>query len=336
MILVTGGSGLLGSHLLYSLTKDNIPVRAIRRPSSDLDEVRNVFGYYDREGDRLFSKIEWVEADILIPESLDEVMQGVTQVYHAAAIVSFDPRQKARLITANLEGTANIVNACLDHGVEKLLHVSSTAALGANPAGGPVTEDMMWTPDKMNSGYSISKFKSEMEVWRGIEEGLNAVIVNPSIIVGPGFWERSSSRMFSTIYRGLRYYMNGVTGYVWVMDVVTCMRSLMASEVSGERFIISSENLSYKNVFTMIAHALHVSAPSVEARPFMAALAWRMDAFRSLFGSPRIITRETVNAGNSKSRFSNQKIREYLDCNFRDIKDVVDVVGELFLERRKK
>ena len=334
MILVTGGSGLLGSHLLYSLVRDNLPVRAIRRPSSDTEEVRRVFMRYGRDGASLFSKIEWVDGDILIPESLDDAMTGVNQVYHAAAIVSFDPRQRASLIRGNLEGTANVVNACLENGVAKLCHVSSTAALGSNPLGGPVTEEMKWMPDKMHSGYSISKFKSEMEVWRGIEEGLKAVIVNPSIIIGPGFWEKSSSKMFTEIHKGLRYYMNGVTGYVWVNDVVSCMRALMASEISGQRFIVSSENLSYKNVFTMIAEALGVKPPRVEVTPLMAGLAWRMDAFRSVFGGHRLITREMVNAGQNKNRFSNQKIREATNIEFRDMRPVIEEVGRCFLEDR--
>ncbi len=331
MILVTGGTGLLGSHLLYSLVKDNQPVRAIRRPESDVDEVRRVFRRYAEEDEALFGKIEWVDADILIPESLDEAMAGVRRVYHSAAIVSFDPRERASLITGNLNGTANVVNACLEYGVEKLCHVSSTAALGSNPLGGPVTEDMMWVHNKMHSSYSISKFTSEMEVWRGIEEGLNAVIVNPSFILGAGSWGKSSSKMFSEIYHGLRYYMNGVTGYVWVDDVVNCMRILMDADISAERFIISSENLSYKNVFTMIADALRVTAPSTEARPFLASIAWRLDAFRSLFGTSRVITREAVNAGRSINRFSNQKIRERTGYEFREIKGVIDEVGKVFL-----
>ncbi len=331
MDLVTGGTGLLGSHLLYSLVRDGIRVRAIRRPESDIEEVRRVFARYGEDGEELFQKVEWVEGDILIPETLDEAMQGVRHVYHAAAIVSFNPGDRAKLITGNLDGTANVVDACIENGVEKLCHVSSVSALGKNPLGEPVTEEVKWIPDKMNSGYSISKFKSEMEVWRGIEEGLNAVIVNPSIILGPGFWQKSSSRMFSEVYKGLRFYMNGVTGYVGVTDVVNCMRNLMAADVRAERFILSSENLSYKDAFTMIADALGVKPPKTEATPFLARIAWRMDAFRSFFGAQRLITREMVNAGLSKNRFSNQKIRDLTGYQFREMKEVIDEAGESFL-----
>ena len=193
----------------------------------------------------------------------------------------------------------------------------------------------MWTPDKMNTGYSISKFLSEMEVWRGIEEGLDAVIVNPSIILGPGFWHKGSSSMFTTIGKGLRFYTHGVTGYVGVEDVVNAMIALMESDIKSERFILNSENLSYKELFTMIAGELGVKPPSTEASPILASIAWRLDAFRSWFGPSRVITRETVQAGNNKTRFSNEKIRETLGIEFEDIQSVVRKTAQQFRKEEK-
>jgi nucleoside-diphosphate-sugar epimerase len=175
----------------------------------------------------------------------------------------------------------------------------------------------------MNTGYAVSKFLSEMEVWRGMEEGLPAVIVNPSIILGPGFWHKGSSSMFTNIKKGLRYYMNGVTGYVGVQDVVKCMIALMESTVSHERFILSSENLSFKEIFTMIARELNLPPPTIEATPFLAGIAWRMDATRSFFGPNRVITRETVRAGRAKTFFSNEKVKAHLSFEFESIRDVV-------------
>jgi dihydroflavonol-4-reductase len=168
----------------------------------------------------------------------------------------------------------------------------------------------------------------EMEVWRGIEEGLNAVIVNPSIIFGAGFWDKGSSSMFSTIKKGMKYYTNGITGFVGVQDVVLCMRKLMESNISGERFILSAENLSYKEVFTLIAKALNVNAPSVEATAFLAGMAWRLDAFRSFFGFPRVITRETAVSGMNVSRFSNKKITKALGVSFEPIPSVIENVAQ--------
>jgi nucleoside-diphosphate-sugar epimerase len=323
MILITGASGLLGSHLLYILASQGMQVRATKRPTSDLEEVRKIFTCYNADPDEIFSKVEWVDADLMYPESLEPVFDKVEKVYHCAAYVSFDPRDRKSLINNNRIVTANIVNACLGYENIRLLHVSSTSALGASPNGEPVTEKMMWTPDKMNTGYSISKFLSEMEVWRGIEEGLNAVIVNPSIILGPGFWHKGSSSMFSNINKGLKYYMNGITGFVGVEDVVKAMVQLMESDIVNERFLLTSENLSYREVFSMIAEELNVDPPMIEATPFLANLAWRLDAFRSFFGMKRVITRETVHAGNNVSRFSNEKIKERLGIEFESVRDVI-------------
>lgn len=323
MILVTGGTGLLGSHLLYSLVNSGKPVRAIKRASSNISEVKTVFSFYSKNSDDLFSKIEWCDADILIPESLDDAFEGVNYVYHCAAMVSFDPKDKAVLIKNNLMGTANIVDACLRFNIKKLVHVSSTAALGKASDNGSVSEEMVWAPDSQNTGYSISKFKSEMEVWRGMEEGLNAVIVNPSVIFGPGFWSKGSSSMFKRIKAGLRFYTTGGTGFVGVNDVVKSMVFLMESDISGERFIINSENLSYQKVFSMIAEAFKVRAPNIEATPFLGGLAWRLDHLKSWFGFLRAITKEAISAGRNKSSFSNKKIIEKTNIEFDSIEKVI-------------
>ena len=323
MILVTGATGLLGSHLLYILATSDESVRATFRPASDRDEVKRVFSYYTDQPEEIFQRIDWIEADLMLPESLDKIFEDVDKVYHAAAYVSFDPRDRKQLVNDNRSVTANIVNACLEKENIRLLHVSSTSAIGASRNGDPVDESLIWKPDKHNSGYSISKFLSEMEVWRGIEEGLDAIIVNPSIIFGPGFWHKGSSSMFTNIQKGLKYYTEGVTGFVGVEDVVKSMIALMNSNVSGERFIISSENLSYKDVFTMIAEEMGKDPPHIKANPILAGLAWRLDAFRSWFGLPRVITRETVRAGANRNYFSNEKIKNEIGIEFEEVRDVV-------------
>ena len=241
MILVTGGTGLVGSHLLLQLVQDNDKIRAIRRSTSSLHHVRYVFSLYNRDAEKLFEKIEWVEADMEDKESLHNAFAGISFVYHCAAAVSFDPGKKYDMIRNNVEGTANLVNACLENEIEKLCYVSSTSSLGSAPEGDLITEDMIWDASRYRTSYSISIFKSEMEVWRGITEGLKAVIVNPSIIIAPGNWERSSSRLFSLVWKGLKYYSEGVTGYVDIRDVITAMIRLMETNVSGERFTVSSE-----------------------------------------------------------------------------------------------
>lgn len=328
MILVTGATGLLGSHLLHALAVKGEKIRALKRKSSNLEEVKKVFSYYPGDAAGLFNRIEWADADLNYPESLREVMEGIEKVYHAAAFVSFDPRDRKKLIQNNREVTANVVNACLEKNA-RLLHISSTSAVGPSVNGEAATENIIWTPGKTNSAYSVSKFLSEMEVWRGIEEGLDAVIINPSIILGPGFWHKGSSSIFSNIKKGLRFYMNGVTGYVGVEDVVKCMIALMDSTISRERFILSAENLSYKEIFTLIARELDVKPPSIEATSFMAGIAWRLDAFRALFGGTRVITKEAVRAGKNKVYFSNEKIKAQLGIEFEPIEEVVKKIAGL-------
>ena len=323
MILVTGGTGLLGSHLLYALLNSGKNVRAIKRESSDLSEVEKVFSYYGESTKVLYSKIEWCNADILSPESLDNAFNEVSHVYHAAAIVSFDPRDKKKMILNNQSGTANIVDACLKYKIKKLVHVSSTAALGSPANGEEVSEDSIWSSDELNSGYSISKFRSEMEVWNGAENGLNMAIVNPSIIFGPGFWSKGSSSMFSKIKNGLKFYATGVTGFVGVEDVVKSMISLMESDISGERFIISTDNISYKKVFEMIAENLNVKSPTIEATPFLGGIAWRLDSFLSLFGFKRSLTKDAIVASRNKRYYSNKKIIEKTGINFTPISEII-------------
>ena len=329
MITITGATGLLGSRVLFDLLAENDKIRALKRKTSSIEVVREVFSYYTENPDEYFQKIEWRDFDILDIDSVMEALEGTTRLYHNAAYVSFDPRDKKQMMVCNVQGTANIVNACLDSSVEKLCHVSSTSALGAAFEGDSITEDLVWKPDKVKTHYAHSKFRSEMEVWRGIEEGLNAVIVNPSIIFGPGFWNKGSSGMFTKIEKGLRYYTTGVTGFVSVKDVSKCMIRLMNSDISGERFIISSENLSYQEVFTMIAKSLGVPPPSIEATPFLAGIAWRLDAFRSLFGFKRMITREVAEAGRNKNYFSNEKIKKMLGVEFEKIEETVREVGKM-------
>jgi nucleoside-diphosphate-sugar epimerase len=332
MILVTGGTGLLGSRLLFDLTSRGEKVKAIKRSSSNLDTVRRVFSYYSENPGELLYKIEWVDGDIMDVDSLMESMHNVRQVYHAAAFVSFDPKVREKLIRNNVEGTRNVVNACLTNSIDKLCHVSSTAALGPPDPDGFIREDSLWTSERSTSGYSVSKYKSELEVWRGIEEGLKTVIVNPSIILGPGFWDKGSSGMFSAVYRGFKFYTHGVTGYVSVEDVSMAMIALMKSHYSGERFILSSENLSYKQIFEMISDSLGKKPPFIEAKPFLGNIAWRLENLKILFGGNRLITKETVLASQNKASFSNEKFSQAFNAEFQPVTETIRNMGKYFIK----
>ena len=333
MIFVTGGTGLVGSHLLLELLRSGKTVKALKRKNSSLDNVRKVFRYYTADADELFNKIQWEEGDITDRVSLYDAMQDVEEVYHTAAIVSFSKKDRRQVLEYNVEGTASLVNISLEKKIKKFCFVSSTAALGAPDEKGHVDEQSLWANGKGRSVYSVSKYKSEMEVWRGITEGLNAVIVNPSIIIGPGEWKRSSSRMFLEIWKGLKFYTKGITGYVDVHDVVTCMTRLMESNLKGEKFIISEGNYSYQEIFGKIADVLGKKRPSIHATKTLIKMAWLGDSLvSSLTGKNPKITRETIKAGRNKVFFSNEKVKQALNFRFKPIDEAIKETGDLFLK----
>lgn len=327
MILVTGSTGLVGSHLIYDLLRKGYQVKALVRKSSNKDKILHTFKLYSPEAESLFDKITWAEGDVTDIVSLEEALVDVQQVYHTAAMVSFNPRDKKEIYRINVDGTSNIVNLCLERNILKLCFVSSIAAVGMTEDGLPITEDASWKPTKNMSAYSISKYRAEMEIWRGITEGLNAVIVNPSVVLGPGSWKTSSASVFPLIDRGLQYYTHGITGYVDVKDVAKAMIMLMESKIAGERFILSSENLSYKTFFEMVANSLHVKPPQTYLTPLISGIAWRLEYLRSrlLFDVPRI-TRNTMEIAHKTLIYSSAKIQSQLNI---ELKKIEPVVGEL-------
>ena len=332
MILITGATGLLGSHLLYHISKIETKVRAIYRDKDKIELVKKVFSYYSNEPNNLLDKIEWVKSDVLDIPSLENAFRGIEKVYHCAGMVAFDRASETAMNKINIEGTANIVNICNSFSIKKLCHVSSIATLGKNIYGKEINEENYWNPNDDNSGYAISKNGGEMEVWRGIEEGLNAVIVNPSIIIGPGYWETSSGKLFSTIKNGLKYYTRGQSGFVGVNDVAEVMILLMNSDIKSNRFIVNSENLSYKNVFTTIAKRLNTKPPTIEIKKWILAIAWRIDKAKSLIlGTKQNLSKDSARSALSIKSFNNEKIKSELKYNFRNINDVVTQTSKIYL-----
>lgn len=334
MILVTGGTGLLGSHLLYHLSKKEHAVKALYRSDKKIEQVKSVFAYYDDNHEELFAKIEWLKGDILDLPFLERIFVNVTKVYHAAAIVDFDRRGEKLMNEVNIVGTANIVNLCLANKISKLCHVSSIATLSKPLDGSEATEEDYWNPDAVNSGYAISKNGAEMEVWRGIEEGLKSVIVNPSIVIGPGFWDTSSGKLFSSVNNGMKFFTKGGSGFVGVNDVARAMITLMDSDVENERFILNSENLSYKIVFSLIALGLNVKVPTIEARKWMLALAWRLDIAKTfIFRSKQRLNEDSARSALTTSKYSNNKIKETFEFSFEPIDEVIKKVSDLYLSK---
>ncbi|HRI20719.1 MAG TPA: NAD-dependent epimerase/dehydratase family protein [Panacibacter sp.] len=298
-ILVTGATGLVGSHLLKVLVSKGYSVKAL---------YRTFVPEYDGA-----EKIDWVQCDILDIVSLEEAMADVQKVYHCAAIVSFNPSQKKLLNTTNIEGTANVVNACINTGVKKLLFVSSVSALGRIRENEPITEKMSWTKETSNSEYGKTKFYAEMEVWRGAGEGLNAVIVNPVTILGASDWKKGSAAIFKNVYKEFPWYSDGVTGWIDVEDVVNAMILLMESNISNERFILSAENIGYRELFNRIADEFGKKRPSKKVTPVLAALVWRVEALKAFFtGSDPLVTKETAATALVKVHFDNSKLLQHL------------------------
>lgn len=299
IVFVTGGTGLVGSHLIEELVRQGRYVKALYR--SNVPDIKGK------------EKVEWIKGDILDIISLNDAMQNVDQVYHCAAIVSFNPRQKHQIFLTNVQGTANVVNASISAGIKKLCFVSSVAALGQLRKGEEIDENIAWNEEANNSNYGKSKYLAEMEVWRGIGEGLKAVIVNPAIILGAGNWNEGSTKIFKTAFEEFPWYTEGVTGFVDINDLISIMIQLMESNISSERFIVSAENRTYKNIFTAIAHAFGKRPPNRKVGSFISAIVWRMEAIKSVFTNEKsLLTRETARSAQTVSRYNNSKVSKFL------------------------
>jgi dihydroflavonol-4-reductase len=334
MILITGATGLTGAHLALHLLEHGEQVRAIFRDQASVEKTRSLFSLYKK--DALFPNIDWIKADITDIPALTAAFHGVEYVYHCAALISFNPDDEERLRKANIEGTANVVNLCLAFGVRKLCHMSSVATLRDLKEGErEVTEENDWNPEKPHSDYAISKHGAEMEVWRGQQEGLSVVIVNPGIIIGPGFWDSASGDIFGRVARGISFYTKGKTGFVDVRDVAQIMRELMHSAISGERFIVTAETLSYEELINATADALKVKRPTIHADAWMLSFAWKADWMASVFGKKRTLSKDGARALNSVTYYRNSKIRDALDFTFRNIPESIRETAAYFPGQKK-
>jgi len=336
MILVTGATGLVGSHLLFQLVSEGKTVRTLIRDQGKIEHVRKIFGYYSQEQNILIDKIDWVTGDVLDILSLENAFENIQVVYHCAAVVSFNNSSKRELMQTNIEGTENVVNLCIEKQIKKLCYVSSIAAIGSSENGDLITEENKWIPSNDHSLYSISKFKSEMEVWRGIEEGLNAVIVNPSVILGPGFWNAGSGEIISTVAKGTPFYTDGITGFVDVRDVVDVMIQLANSEITEQRFILNAENCSYKDLFFMIADSSGVKKPKYNAGKNLLTFARIADSVLSklTFRKPKI-TKSIIKSSLNKINYSNQKIKSTLNKEFIPLQETIRFTTEKYINELK-
>ncbi len=334
MILVTGGTGLVGSHLLYFLLKDNQVVRAIHRKSSNLAAVKEVFSYYTENYEGIFNKIEWIEADITEVPELTEAFKNITQVYHAAACLSFNPKDYYKLKKTNIEGTANVVNLCLKNKVDKLIHVSSIVTLGEAQKEGLISETTEWNPEEKNSVYGITKYGGEMEVWRGTQEGLNAVIVNPGVILGSGHWDSGSGVILKSVAKGIPFYTSGGIGIVDVQDVVKAMILLMQNSINNQSYILVGKSIYYKELLSELAIHLGKKPPKKKASKWLLITFSKIEWLVStVFRKKRSLFTSTVHSLYKISFYDTTKIETDLNYSFTPYKSTLTRVAKNYVNR---
>ena len=361
MIFITGCTGLLGSHLVatlickqqietesislsvnksissesVSVSVSTVRVKLLCRRNSDLSLLNEVLKRYGFN--EVPSNIEFVYGDVLDYDILEEAMKDVDEVYHCAAVVSFDPSDKGSLMRVNVEGTRNMVNAALQCGVKKFCHVSSIAALGRSLEGEPINEESPWSQSKNNSVYSISKHEAEMEVWRGIAEGLNATIVNPSLILGAGRWDSSSCELFNVIAKGFPFYTTGINGFVDVKDVARAMIMLMGNNRFGQRYCLNGALISYQYLFNLMAHNFNVKAPYIKVGKGLSEVAWRVFwLIGKLQGKKPLITKETARTATRKYSYSSEKIINELNFQFTPIEESIKEICSIYKTQKLK
>lgn len=324
-VLVTGGTGFLGAYILQAFIEEGYRVRAIHRSA-------NFPSFIDAS---VIDRVEWVEGDILDVVSLQEAMQGVDIVVHAAAMVSFDARDKKNLFQINVQGTENVVNIAIEEGISKLYYISSVAALGRTSNGEQVNEEKKWINSKTNTSYAISKYHAEKEVWRGMGEGLDVVILNPSTIIGYGDWNHSSCKIFKTVYDEFPWYTEGVNGFVDVKDVASVLIQLVASDVKNERFIVNGENYSFRQLFTEIAIAFGKKPPHRKAGKFLGMVAVWGERIKAIFsGKKPLLTKEAAKVAHSKTYFDSSKILKTLpNFQFTSIKDSIAIAAKKYQQK---
>ncbi|MEI6123005.1 MAG: NAD-dependent epimerase/dehydratase family protein [Bacteroidota bacterium] len=320
MILVTGGTGFLGAHLLIELCSLKYNIRALKRPTSDLDFVRKLFDFYNKS--IFFNTIEWVDCDILDVTAVKQSFVSIDIVYHCAAKVSFSEKDKTELFRTNIEGTSNLMNTALVNGVKKMCYVSSIAVLGKSEI---ITEKSLWDENEKHSKYARSKYCAELEVWRIAAEGLNSVIVCPSVIIGPWKWDSGIGSLFKQIGNGLNYYTGGSNSFVDVRDVVKSMIMLTESNIVNDNFIITSENLSYKEIVYLIAETIGKKSPKRYASLFITEIAWRLNSIiYFLLKNKSSFTKDTARISQNRSSYSNKKVSTALPISYIRIKQSLE------------
>lgn len=328
MIFVTGGTGFIGGYIIKKLVENGEKVRAIKRTSPPPFFIDS----------QILQQVEWVDCDILDPLGIRAYMEGADAVIHSAAKVSFHRSENAEMFNVNIQGTANVVDSCIELGIPRLIHISSVAALGRVKSGETVDETKKWTDSNNNTPYAISKYHAEMEVWRGMAEGLNAVILNPGTVIGYGNWNQSSCALFKNIYNEFPWYTEGVNGFVDVEDIAEAAYRMLRNNINNERFILTGDNWSFKKLFDTIADALGKKKPSRKATPLAGEIAWRVEKLKGIiFNKKPLLTKETARVAHSSTYFDNSKIKKFLPgFDFTPLEESVKKAAARYLQAVEK
>lgn len=322
---------MIGAHIAFALTAKGEHVRALKRKNASVADTEKIFRFYSSEADTLLRKIEWVEGDILDIPSLEDALTGCSDVYHAAAIVSFDPRERDLMIRVNAEGTANMINVAMESGIRKFCHISSVAALGRTIDMQNIDENTWWKNDPANSWYAISKYNAEREVWRATEEGLDVVIVNPAVVIGPGNPSRSSNAIFAMAKKGFPWYTRGSGGFVDARDVASVCVSLMKSDIVNERFVLSAENLSYRSFANELLKRFGHQPVSREVGPFQLGMMWRLNKLGAwITGKAPRITKESAASASETADFNGEKITKAIDFRYRSLEQTLEQITPFY------
>ena len=333
MILVTGGTGLVGSHLIYQLTLENNVIRATHRADSDIERVKLLFKFYSKNFNQLFKKIEWIEADLNNLSQLQDAFKDISFVYHCAAYISFDPSKYETLRRVNIGGTANIVNLCIKNKIKKLCHVSSVATLGYNIK--EIDENNYWDGNKHKSAYAISKYGAEMEVWRGVQEGVKSVIINPGVIIGPGFSKSAFGKIIKMVTKKKRFHTCGKTGYVDVRDIANIMIRLMNSKIENERYIVVNKNLSYKRVIDIVSSNLGLKNKSTFLSKSKLKIALMLDLVSSKFlNKERKLSKALCKTLTRNFNYSSKKIKKSLSFEFTSILETFEKSCQFYSQEK--
>lgn len=335
MILVTGATGILGRVIVLELLKQGKKVRATKRKSSNINDVKHSFQFYTENPEEFFNKIEWIDVDFDDIDSLKTALINVEEVYHCAAKVSFHPDDRKEMYHSNIVGTRNLLFACENSSVKKFCFVSSVAVLDGTDENGKVTEDSNFNPKLHHSKYAKSKHFSEMEVWRASAEGLKTVIINPGVIIGSGNWQSSSGEIFGT-FEKFPYAMSGSSNYVDVRDVANIAIALMERNIFGERFLIISENKKLVEVANLIRQQLGKSQAKVLPK-WILNVGYVLNLLLGWLLPPlRLLNRINIQAVTSHHLLSNNKIKERLDYQFIPITESIDFHLKNYIKDHQK